>query len=72
MFLDFKKTISPDFDRIDVSTRFGSEAMDIQMQVGNTSERVKITIRSEESIRDLHYALSRYLILLDESKQRQR
>lgn len=57
----FHKTISPDFDRIDIITSGESEWLTIEMRVGNDVERVRMQLRSDEAVRDLHYALGRYL-----------
>ncbi len=62
----FIKSIGGDFDRIDLSAigGDGSEWLDITMRVGFDVERVTITLRSDEAVRDLHYALSRYIAQL--------
>ncbi len=68
--LRFHKTISPDFDRIDVEATETSDWLTISMKVGNANNTVAMNIRSEESVRDLHHALTRYLTLLDEARSK--
>jgi hypothetical protein len=60
----FRKSLGGDFDRIDVWSLPGSDWLEIEMRVGLDVERVRLTLRSEEAVRDLHYALGRYLATL--------
>lgn len=57
----FSKSVCPGFDQIDLQSLENSEWLTITMRVGGDVERVTITIRSDEAVRDLHYALGRYL-----------
>ena len=67
--IDWSKTICGDFDRIDlVSHKYNY--FQIEMRVGHDVERVRMQLRSEEAIRDLHYALGRYLTCLGEEKRK--
>jgi hypothetical protein len=59
--IDFKKTIYPDFDRVEITARQGSDWLSIEMHVGCGDERIKMNLRSLEAAADLHYALGRYL-----------
>lgn len=58
----FHKTVGS-FDRIELSAsgRDGSEWLDLTIHVGLDAERISMTFRSDEAVRDLHYALGRYL-----------
>lgn len=57
----FHKSIGT-FDRIEVkSIGDSSEWVDIVMHVGNDVQTVTMTLRSDEAVRDLHYAIGRYL-----------
>lgn len=58
----FHKTMGS-FDRIELNHEAhpGSEWLDITMHVGLDAKRITMTLRSDEAVRDLHYALSRYL-----------
>jgi hypothetical protein len=59
----WSKSVGGDFDRIDLSTNGGhpNSWLEIEMRVGNDVERRSITLRSDEAVRDLHYALGRYI-----------
>lgn len=59
----FRKSIGGDFDRIDLDAggHDGSDWLHLVMRVGSDVERVQMTLRSDEAVRDLHYALGRYL-----------
>lgn len=59
----FHKAIGGDFDRIDIGTSGGhaDSWLVIEMRVGNDVERRSITLRTDEAVRDLHYALGRYI-----------
>jgi len=63
---DFKKSICGDFDRIDIEASQKSEWLTLTMRVGNDVDRVMMTIRSTEAVRDLHYAIGRYLETIKE------
>ena len=65
--ITWSKTIGGDFDRIDVSSDRLSDWLEIEMRVGYDVSRVKMTLRSTEAVRDLHYALGRYLAERDKS-----
>ena len=57
----WSKTIGGDFDRIDLSSGMNSDWLKIEMRIGFDVQRVSMTLRSDEAVRDLHYALGRYL-----------
>lgn len=57
----FQKSVGGDFDRIDIESYSDDDWLRITMRVGHDVERVAITLRSTEAVRDLHYALGRYL-----------
>lgn len=60
----FSKTIGGNFDRIELSALGGgSDWFEIEMHVGHDVETVRMTLRSYEAVRDLHYALGRYIDL---------
>lgn len=61
----FGKTIGGDFDRIDISGGGSDEWLTIEMRMGLDVKRVQLVLRSTEAVRDLHYALGRYLDTLD-------
>ena len=61
----WKKTVGGDFDRIDLTNVAGSDWLTLEMRVGNDVERVRMTLRGDEAVRDLHYALGRYIAALD-------
>jgi hypothetical protein len=63
----FSKTICGDFDRIELSAMQGSDWFHIEMHVGHDVETVRMTLRSYEAVRDLHYALGRYIALSEAS-----
>jgi hypothetical protein len=63
--MQFNKTVGGDFDRIDISAGGSDEWLTIEMRVGWDVERVRMVLRSTEAVRDLHYALGRYLDTLD-------
>lgn len=65
---DFRKSIGGDFDRIDLEAYSGTDWLNITMRVGYDVDRVTITLRSHEAIRDLHYALGRYLALAEKGE----
>lgn len=58
----FSKTIG-DFDRIVLSASGAAESewLNIEMHVGFDAEVIRMTLRSDEAVADLHYALGRYL-----------
>lgn len=58
----FHKVIG-EFDRITVDAlgEPGSEWLTITMRVGYTNTDITMQLRSTEAVRDLHYALGRYL-----------
>lgn len=63
----FSKTIGGDFDRIDLSALGdpGNEWLKLTMHVGRYGdETVVLTLRGDEAVRDLHYALGRYIAQL--------
>jgi hypothetical protein len=64
----FYKTFGK-FDRIEVEAAGGgSDWLDIVMHVGHDVSTVRITLRSEEAVRDLHYTLGRYLAELERTR----
>ena len=68
MTVNFQKTIGPDFRRVEVSASDRSEWLNITMTFNNIneeSEKVRMTFLTTEDVRDLHYALTRYLQKLD-------
>lgn len=65
--LGFQKVIG-DFDRLTVTSLEGSDWLSIDRVVGFTPEHETVTLRSTEAVRDLYYALGRYLTLVDEAK----
>lgn len=62
----FYKTMG-EFDRIEIRSHGNNDWLDIIMHVGHDVETVKMTLRSDEAVRDLHYALGRYLAQLPSS-----
>lgn len=56
----FRKVMG-DFDTITVEKDLTSDWVDLHMDVGNGVKRVTMTLRSEEAVRDLAYALQRLL-----------
>ena len=67
--MTWSKTVGGDFDRIDLSANTDSEWLTIEMRVGHDVERVCMTLRSPEAVRDLHYALGRYLAEVDKASR---
>jgi hypothetical protein len=63
------KTVGGDFDRIDLSSVRGSDWLKLEMRVGSDVERIVMELRSDEAVRDLHYALGRYLAHLDDQRE---
>lgn len=63
----FTKSVGGDFDRIDLSSTNDGHWLTIEMRVGYDVERIRMELRSDEAVRDLHYALGRYLAHLDEA-----
>lgn len=58
----WSKSVGGDFDRIDLSASGGeSDWFHVEMRVGHDVRRIRITLRSDEAVRDLHYALGRYI-----------
>lgn len=66
--INFHKIISPDFDRIDVQASSNTDWLTITMDVGLGVGHAEIIIRNHESVRDLHYALGRYIELLEKNQ----
>jgi hypothetical protein len=62
------KTIGGDFDRIELSAHDCLGWLNIEMHVGHDADRVCMVIRSTEAVRDLHYALGRYLAEVDKAE----
>lgn len=67
----FHKTIGGDFDRIDLDCAGGFDWLTMEMRVGHDAERIRMILRSDEAVRDLHYALGRYIASLDRAEGRQ-
>lgn len=65
--INWSKTIGGDFDRIDLAADSLDQWLTIEMRVGNDVERVRMTLRSTEAVRDLQYALGRYLDSVDKA-----
>jgi hypothetical protein len=65
----FTKSIGGDFDRIDLSAISGSDWLTLEMRVGYDAERIRMTLRGDEAVRDLHYALGRYIAGLDDQRE---
>lgn len=63
--IDWSKTLSAGFDEVRISSHRSSEWVDFEIRVGKDVERVRFTLRSTEALRDLHYALGRYLHEID-------
>ncbi|MEN3145702.1 hypothetical protein ABCW43_00145 [Neorhizobium sp. IRAMC:178] len=61
----WSKTIGGDFDRIVLTGQDGQ--LTLEMRVGYDVERVQVSLRSEEAVRDLHFALGRYLAHIGQS-----
>jgi hypothetical protein len=61
------KTIGGDFDRIELTAQDGW--LSLEMRVGFDIERIKVTLRNEEAVRDLHFALGRYLAQIDKPSE---
>jgi hypothetical protein len=70
--LNFQKTIGGDFDRIDLTSARGSDWLTLEMRVGHDVERVRMELRGPEAVRDLYYALGRYIAHLDRAEQLKR
>jgi hypothetical protein len=68
--IDFGKQLGGDFDRIDLKASHASDWLNITMHVGHDVQRITMTLRSEEAVRDLHHGLTRYLELLDRERAR--
>lgn len=66
----FSKTICPGYDEIELSSFRDSDWLTITMRVGNDTHDVVMTIRSNESVRDFHYALGRYVAVMEEEERR--
>jgi len=64
--IDWSKTICGNFDRIDITANHYDDWLHIKMDVGGG---VHMTLRSTEAVRDLHYALGRYLDCLDKAQK---
>ncbi len=58
----FHKSIGT-FDRIELKAMGvpGNDWLNIVMHVGHDVHEVQMTLRSDEAVHDLHYALGRYL-----------
>lgn len=65
----FHKTMG-DFDRVELNAQgfAGNDWLAITMHVGNDVDQVTITLRSDEAVRDLHYALGSYLAHISPEK----
>lgn len=55
----FSKSIGT-FDRIEIKS-VGSDWLTLSQHVGNDARIVDMVFRSDEAVRDLHYAISAYL-----------
>lgn len=57
-----------DFDRIELKAGGYDDWLTLTMKVGANVEEVSMTFRSDEAVRDLHYAVGRYLAHIDPAK----
>lgn len=60
----FDKTVCGDFDQIRIKGDQDSDWLTLTMRVGYTDQEVRMVLRSEEAVRNLHYGLGRYLAKL--------
>ncbi len=67
--IEWEKSICGDFDRIDITAHRHDDWLRIEMRVGHDVERVHMQLRSTEAVRDLYYALGRYLDCLDKAQK---
>lgn len=72
--MKFRKTVGGiygygDFDRIELTGSDDSDWLTLVMHVGYSEDKVAIIIRGDEAVRDFHYALGRYVTLLDERRK---
>lgn len=71
--IDFHRyalTDAVDFDRLELRAYRDSHWLTLEMKIGCTENRAKIVIRNHEQVRDLHYALGRYIALMDAQEGR--
>jgi hypothetical protein len=64
----FSKSFGGDFDRIDLTSHRDGQWLIIETRVGSDVERIRMELRSDEAVYDLHYALGRYLAHIEAVK----